>query len=146
MDNKQLNIVLNDLRTIIDCLSVLIEKEEKLIKSVNPKSFTADIYAANLSLEKECKDCLEFIAEALPKLQPNFEVEKVLGYTSRKFHSKLDLQKYRKEMAGIRKCIDHYAWESGLVLNMTNVDTNVALINECSNKLTQANTALYKIK
>ena len=147
MDNKQLNIVLSDIRAIIDCLNLIAEKEGKqLALWVNQKIFMADIYATNMSLVKECKECLEFIAESLPKFQPDYKEVKVLGYNPRKFQSKLDLQKYRKEMKKVRDCIDFYAWASNLVLRMTNADTNSALIDECSKKLTQANSALYKIK
>lgn len=147
MDNKQLNIVLSDIQAIIDCLNQIAEIEEKqLALLANPKSFIADVYTMNISLEKECKECLEFIAESLPKFQPDYKEVKVLGYNPRKFQSKLDLQKYRKEMKKVRDCIDFYAWKSHLVLKMTNAETNAALIDECSKKLTQANSALYKIK
>lgn len=138
-----------DLRTIIDCLNHIMENEkEKLSHVQNPNGILGrmsfESHSLNISHATECKNCLQFLVETLPHYQPDFKEMKIFGHSPRKFKSIYDLQKYRTELKKVKDAVELYIWEAKISPYSKPEDLELGI--ECKNKLTQANSALYKIK
>lgn len=149
MTNIQLNRIRLNLQAIIDCLEHIVENEKMQISTeINPNGFLGkamvEKHSRNISLAKECQECLQFILDAMPRFIAEYKEMTPIGFQIRRFKSIFDLQKYRTEMKKVHECLDFYTWVEKITPNKSNEGT--ALSEECLNKLKQANAAMYKIK
>ena len=148
MDNKNISTNLLDLRAIINCLDHIIDDETKRRSQLKDpygpigKAYYDD-HSKNIFYATECKECLSFVLDVLPRLINNFEDTKILNYKQKEIKSLYLLKEYRAKFQELENTINKIVWETNLKSNFTGIDNELCL--DCAKKFKQAFKAFNEL-
>lgn len=148
MDNKSISINLVDLRAIINCLDHIIADETKSRSQLKDPNGPIgkvyyDVYSKNIFYATECKECLSFVLDALPRLIDNFEETNLINYKRKEIKSLNMLKEYRVEFQKLDNTINSIVWEADLKSRFTGKDNELSL--DCAKKFKQAFMAFNQL-
>lgn len=149
MDNKSISRNLVDLRAIINCLDYIIADETKSrsqLKDPNGPIGKAyyDVNSKNILYATECKECLSFVLDALPRLIDNFEETNLINYKQKEIKTLNMLKEYRAEFQKLDNTIKSIVWEADLKSKFTGKDNELS--SDCAEKFNQALKAFNELK
>ncbi len=148
MDNKSISMNLVDLRAIINSLDHIIADEIKSRSRLkNPDGLFGKMYyethSKNILYATDCKECLSFVLDALPKLIENFEEMNLFNYKQKEIKTLNRLNEYKYEFKKLKMTIDTIEWETNLKGKFTGINNGQSL--ECVKKFEQAYKAFNEI-
>ena len=102
-----------------------------------------ETHSRNILYATDCKECLSFVLDALPKIIENFEEMDLFNYKKKEIKTLSRLKDYRVEFKKLKMTIELIEWETKLKSQFTGVNNEQSL--ECIKKFKQANKAFNEI-